>query len=124
MTAEKTRQFRLKQSEEKIDIAKRLLSKGDYGNALAQAYLSIFYSVRVLLLEKGADSDDFEKIVSLSEEYFQPIGWLSRDISQLLEKGRTLHEQIERNNKNEVSIAEALSFIENAEKIRKAVEKA
>ena len=121
MTLEKTKEFRLKQSEEKIEIAKRLLSKGDCTQALVQAYQSIFYSVRVLLLEKGSDSDDFEKIVNLAREYFQPSGWLSLDIGTLLEKGRSIHEQMGNNSQSATSAAEAQSFVDNAQKIREMI---
>ncbi|MGL4369604.1 MAG: HEPN domain-containing protein, partial [Spirochaetota bacterium] len=103
MKTEKTREFRLRQSSEKIDIAKRLLSKGDCSNAVVQAYLSLFYSVRLLLLDKNEDSDDFEKIVELARKYFQPSGWLTVDAGTLLEKGRSYQDRIDRNCADAVS---------------------
>ena len=118
MNAEKTREFRLKQSSEKIDISKRLLQKGDCKNAVVQAYLSMFYSVRILLLEKNEDSDDFTKIVELARKYFQPSGWLSVDIGTILEKGRSYHDSMSNNCLEEISSDETKGFIETAEKIR------
>lgn len=123
MTIEKTREFRLKQSDEKIGIAKKLFEKGDYGNAIVQAYLSIFYAARVVLLEKGQDSDDSEKIVTLSREYFQPSGWLSIDIAALLEKGRTYHDQLEKNCLGTIPKDEVKQFIDNAVKIQMEIAK-
>jgi uncharacterized protein (UPF0332 family) len=123
MTIEKIREFRLKQSEEKIAIAKRLFAKGDCRNAVVQAYLSIFYAARILLLEQGEDSDNFDKIVELSRKYFQPSGWLSVDIGTMLEQGRSYHEKIEKNCLGEVELTEVKQFIENADKIREAVAK-
>lgn len=123
MTIEKTREFRLKQSEEKIGIAKRLFDKGDYGNAIVQAYLSIFYSARVVLLEKGQDSDDSDKIVTLSREYFQPSGWLTMDITALLQKGHTYHAQLKKNCLGTISKEESKQFIDNAVAIQKEIAK-
>ena len=121
MMMDKIREFRLKQSEEKIGIAKHLLSKGDCKNAVVQAYLSIFYATRILLLDKGQDSDDFEKIVELSRAYFQPSGWLSMDIGSLLEQGRTYHDQMDKNCLGDISQDEVKKFIENAELVRERV---
>ena len=121
MNTAKVREFRLKQSSEKIDIAKRLLGKGDCGNAVVQAYLSLFYSVRLLLLDKNEDSDDFEKIVDLARKYFQPSGWLSVDAGTLLEKGRSYQDRMEQKCKDPVPDTEAKSFIDNAEKIRTTI---
>ena len=121
MTIEKIREFRLKQSEEKLAIARRLFDKGDCRNAVVQAYLSIFYSARILLLEQGHDSDDFEKIVELSRAFFQPSGWLSVDLGTLLEQGRLYHEKLERNCLGEIEQTEVKQFLENAGKVRDAV---
>jgi len=123
MNAEKTREFRLKQSSEKIDISKRLLMKGDCKNAVVQAYLSLFYSVRLLLLDKNEDSDDFNRIVELARKYFQPSGWLSVDIGTMLEKGRDYHDSLTNNCLGDITQNETKGFIEAAEKIRESIVK-
>lgn len=121
MTIEKIREFRLKQSEEKLAIARRLFDKGDCRNAVVQAYLSIFYSARILLLEQGHDSDDFEKIVELTRAYFQPSGWLSVDLGTLLEQGRSYHDKLETNCLGDIDQTEVKQFLDNAGKVREAV---
>jgi uncharacterized protein (UPF0332 family) len=117
MDSIKIRQFRAEQSFEKLQVAKRLFSKEDYTNSLIQAFLSIFYSVRILLLEDGKDSDDFVKIVDLSRKYYEPSGWIDFDIASLLEEGQTIRSEIESASPPKVTRAEAEKFIASADKL-------
>jgi len=81
---EHTRGFRLSKSREKLELAAILLRKGQYGEAVRYSYLSMFYAVRMLLLEEGVDSDDPVKIIELAERYFEPAGWSALDLGALL----------------------------------------
>lgn len=83
-TSEHTRGFRLSKSREKLELAAILLRKGQYGEAVRYSYLSMFYAVRMLLLEEGMDSDDPVKIIELAERYFEPAGWSALDLGALL----------------------------------------
>lgn len=83
-TPEHTRGFRLSKSREKLELASIMLRKGQYGEVVRYSYLSMFYAVRMLLLEEGTDSDDPAKIIELAERYFEPTGWSALDIGALL----------------------------------------
>ncbi|RPI92414.1 MAG: HEPN domain-containing protein [Spirochaetales bacterium] len=83
-TPEHTRGFRLSKSREKLELASIMLRKGQFGEVVRYSYLSMFYAVRMLLLEEGTDSDDPAKIIELAERYFEPAGWSALDIGALL----------------------------------------
>jgi uncharacterized protein (UPF0332 family) len=114
---EKIRQFRAEQSHEKMVLSRNLLQKGDYLNALIQAYLSIFYSVRLLLLDDSNDSDDFNRIIELSKRYYNPTGWISLNMSELLAEGRDLHNLTRSAYRINVSETEAEKFVVSSEKL-------
>lgn len=118
---EKTRQFRFDQSKDKLMLAKGLYKKGDYSNSLIQSYLSLFYSVRILLLDKDSDSDDFEKITSLAERYLQPAGWISFDIAAVLREGRLHKQRLEMQLSVDVNENDAKRFVEQAETVFKEI---
>lgn len=121
MDSTKIRQFRAEQSFEKLQLSKKFFSKGEYTNSLIQAFLSIFYSVRILLLEDGTDSDNFEKIVELSKRYYEPAGWGSIDISALLQEGHSIRSEIESASAPVIDQSEAKKFIDSAEKLYKEI---
>ena len=108
----KVREFRLTQSQDKLAIAKKLYIKGDNTHALLQAYLSIFYSVRILLLDKDSDSDDFKRIIELSRSYLMPSGWMMVDIAALLEQGRNHQQLMASESKYMVHAEDAKKFID------------
>jgi uncharacterized protein (UPF0332 family) len=92
---EQRRSFRQSQSREKLNLASIMLSKGDYNKSVIDAYLSLFYSVRILLVNNDTDTDDDKKILELIEKYYKPSGWTEIDIPSLLRTGRDLKERIE-----------------------------
>lgn len=76
--------FRLGKSREKLELAAIMLRKGQYAEAVRYSYLSMFYAVRMLLVEDGKDSDNPSRIIELAERYFEPAGWSALDIGALL----------------------------------------
>lgn len=92
---QQTLKFRISQSEEKLKLAAIMLSKEQYNDAVIYSYLSMFYSVRVLLLNRTGDTDDYEKILDLAEKYYDPSGWTSIDVISLLKEAKAFKEKIE-----------------------------
>jgi uncharacterized protein (UPF0332 family) len=114
---DRTRDFRERHSNEKKELAKALLKKGDYAHAFTEAYLSIFYSTRILLLGQKEDSDNINNILDLSHHYFAPYDWLSVNIREILGEGKKIRDSIKSDPGKSVPESEAKRFVESAEKI-------
>jgi uncharacterized protein (UPF0332 family) len=115
-SADRTLHFRIEQSHEKLMLSKQLIGKGEYSGAILQAYLSIFYSVRSLLLDTDNDSDDINKIIDLSKKYYQPSGWTNINIPSILEEG---HAYSIRNSNvdDQAHKSDAERFVKSAEQL-------
>jgi uncharacterized protein (UPF0332 family) len=115
---DKTRDFRERHSNEKKELAKAFLKKGDFEHAFEEAYLSIFYSTRLLLLDQTEDSDNINKILDLSYQYFAPYDWLSVNIRDVLHEGHKMCNTIISDQNNQENIfpqSEAERFVGYAE---------
>lgn len=110
----KKRNFRLEQSREKLNLSSVMLNKSLYNDSLIFSYLSMFYSVRILLIEKNVDSDDHEKILDLIQKYYEPSGWMDIDIIAILREAKTYKDKIEKNEGVVISREEAGRFNKNA----------
>ncbi len=110
---EQRRSFRQNQSREKLNLASIMLNKGDYNKSVIDAYLSLFYAVRLLLVNNDADTDDDRRILELVEKYYEPSGWTEIDIPSLLRAGRELKERIESSNAR-ITRADAEKFYHSA----------
>lgn len=106
--------FRLNQSEEKLRLSTLMLQKSLFNESVIYAYLSIFYSVRTLLIDKDEDSDDYHKIYELEEKYFIPTGWTELPIQEILKEAKEFKEKIENNPGIKVTKAEAEKLNKNA----------
>jgi len=87
--------LRLDLSAEKADMARVMLEAGRYNESVVFSYLSLFYSIRLLLLDREDDSDDPEKILSLAESFFEPSGWNGIDILSIFRESKLARERIE-----------------------------
>jgi uncharacterized protein (UPF0332 family) len=114
---EKKRVFRLEQSREKLRLASLMMQKGLFNDSVIYCYLSMFYSVRVLLIDKDADSDNQEKILELMERYYEPAGWTSVNIAEVLKEAKYCKDKIEKAPGCEVKREEAEKFRAHAETI-------
>jgi uncharacterized protein (UPF0332 family) len=81
----------------------------------------MFYSVRILLIEKNVDSDDYEKILELIEKYYEPTGWMDVNIIEILSEAKVYKEKIEKDKGVLISKDEADKFLNNANLILKQV---
>lgn len=114
---EKKKNFRVEQSREKLKISSLMLEKELYNDSIIYSYLSMFYAVRILLIDDGQDSDDHNKILELVEEYYSPNGWTEVDIVEILHNARTFKEMLENDDGIRVSRTQAEHFNRNAENI-------
>ncbi len=106
--------FRLQQSEEKLRLSTLMLRKSHFNDSLLYSYLSLFYSIRILLVEKGEDSDDYNRIHELTEKYFNPTGWTGVHISDIMKEAKEFKDKIEENPGMKVTKSEAEKFNKNA----------
>ncbi len=120
---EKKREFRIGQSQEKLALSMVMLDKCDYNDSLIFSYLSMFYSVRVLLIDKNVDSDDHEKILELVKEYYEPAGWTDIDIVDILNEAKLYKDKLEKDKGIKISKEKADKFYECASLMYKKVQK-
>lgn len=116
-TIEKTIQFRVKQSREKLGLSQIMLIRGRYNDSVICSYLSMFYAVRVLLIEDDIDSDNYTRIRELAKKYYEPSGWNEIDITGILNKSVVSRDSAESTPVCAASKEEAERFYENANAI-------
>lgn len=120
---DKTIHFRLEKSTEKLEQAELMLQKGLFNDALLYSYLSMFYAIRVLLINHDVDSDDEERIMNLAEQYFEPAGWESIDVVAVLKESKQFKDRIEKSPGVRITREEADRFYRNAAHINHEVKR-
>ena len=113
--------FRLSQSREKLELAAIMLEKGMYNDSVLCSYLSMFYSVRVLLIQNGSDSDDHDRILELVESYYEPAGWTGVDIIGILREAKTCRDSVESVRDAVATREEAENFYTNAKMLHATI---
>ncbi len=111
---EHKRNFRLTQSREKLELSKIMLRKEKFSDSVIYSYLSMFYSVRLLLIGTDDDTDDNERILQLAEKYYEPLGWTSVDIIGILKETKEFHDRLGNPPSPSVTREEAERFYNNA----------
>jgi uncharacterized protein (UPF0332 family) len=106
--------FRLQQSEEKLKLSSLMIKKGQYNDSIIFSYLSLFYSVRILLIKHDEDSDDYGRIHELMEKYYQPTGWTNLNIIEIIKETREFKDMVELNTGVKATRKEAEKFNRNA----------
>lgn len=109
--------FRLQQSEEKLRLSTLMLKKSLFNDSIIYSYLSLFYSIRTLLIGKDEDSDDYSRIYELTEKYFNPTGWTGVRIVEIMKEAKDFKDKIEKNPGMIVTKSEAEKFNNNAKKV-------
>ncbi len=94
-----------------------MLEKELYNDSLIYSYLSMFYAVRVLLINNEVDSDDHNRILELVREYYDPTGWTELDMVEILQKAKTFKEMLDDDDGIRVPREQAETFNSNARKI-------
>jgi uncharacterized protein (UPF0332 family) len=116
-TIEKTIKFRVKQSREKLGLSQIMLNRGRYSDSVICSYLSMFYAVRVLLIENDIDSDNYSRIRELAKRYYEPSGWNEIDITEILKESVVSGDSAEGTPAPAASKEEAERFYQNANTI-------
>ncbi len=120
MTNEKLN-LRLSLSREKLEMAGIMIDAGKYGDSLVFSYLSLFYSIRLLLIDHDEDSDDPGKIIKLAERYFEPSGWNGIDILSTFRETKKASDLAAADPEKKVSVETAREFYHKAASVRKCI---
>jgi len=115
--------FRLEQSTEKLNLSLSLLNRGFYNDSIIYSYLSMFYSVRALLITANVDSDDPNKILELIEEYYEPAGWTTLNIINIITETKEYKDKAESTTETKFTREEADKFSQNAKSILNLISK-
>jgi len=116
-------EFRLQQSEEKLKLSFLMIKKGRYNDSIIFSYLSLFYSVRVLLIRHDEDSDDYGRIHDLMEKYYQPSGWTNLNIVEIIKETREFKDLVESDTGIKATRNQAEKFNRNASDVLGEVRK-
>jgi uncharacterized protein (UPF0332 family) len=111
---EQRRQFRLTQSRDKLQLASIMMAQRRYNEAVIYSYLSMFYSVRILLIDHDDDSDDHDRILELEKKYYEPMGWTGLDVMAILKDTKLFKDSMEKSPGASVSEEEAEKFYSKA----------
>ncbi len=109
--------FRIDQSREKLKISSLMLDKELYNDSLIYSYLSMFYAVRLLLIDNEIDSDDHNRILELVREYYYPNGWTELDIVEVLQEAKTFKDMLDDDDGIRIPREQAEVFNDNARKV-------
>ncbi len=117
----------LAKAEEKLGVARRLLSQGDFEDAISRAYYAAFYAAQGLLLTEGLSSKSHGGLVSLFGLHFVKTGRIDKQygrfLSNLLEDRQqsdySLFSGLEKSDA-ENALLEAESFVKEIQRQLKA----
>ncbi len=104
--------YRLADSKEKLKSAKILLK-----DSLSRSYYSMFSAVRALLALKEVDSSKHSGIISLFNQHFIKTNKIEANYGRILRKAQYSRERSYYGDFITVTIEEAQSQLQNAEKL-------
>ncbi|HOJ30311.1 MAG TPA: HEPN domain-containing protein [Spirochaetota bacterium] len=115
-------QFRLNQSREKIKLASIFLEKKKYCDSVLASYRAIFYAIRVLLVDKGIDSDDPDRIIEIFEKYLQSTLFGNTTIIEIARRSKEIKD-FAVNSNGQIQYEQAEVMLNNATTILHEVER-
>lgn len=71
-------------AEAKLKVAKKLLSSGDYDDAVSRAYYAVFHAAQALLLTEGEKAETHKGVVTLFGLLFIKTGKFKKDLGKYL----------------------------------------
>lgn len=119
---QETMQFRLSQSMDKLQLAAIFLEQGKYCESILESYRAIFYSIRVLLIEKEIDSDDPDKIIEIFEKNFDAALLRNTEIIETAKRSKKMKEYVSSSDVH-IRFDEADAMLHNAARIVDDIQK-
>ena len=74
----------IEKSENKLNVAKRLLKSEDYEDAVSRAYYAVFHATQALLLTEGEKAETHRGLVTLFGILFVKTGKFSKHLGKFL----------------------------------------
>lgn len=108
-------EYRLKESQEKLDSARILFEKGKYKDSVSRSYYAMFTAARALLATKNLDSAKHSGIVSLFNQHFVKTGIVGKNCGRILAEAKGIREESDYGDFVIVSREDALHQIQNAD---------
>lgn len=71
-------------AEAKLKVAQKLLSSGDYDDAVSRAYYAVFHATQALLLTEGEKAETHKGVVTLFGLLFIKTGKFKKDLGKYL----------------------------------------
>ena len=116
-------QYRIKDSQEKLESAKILFEKEKYKDSISRSYYAMFAAARAILATKDLDSAKHSGIISLFNQNFVKIGIVKKEMGRLLAEAKDIREESDYGDFVIVSKEEAKEQIKIAEDFIKEIEK-
>jgi len=107
---------------DKLKLSSIKIAEGLYNEAVILSFVSLFNSIRLLLCENGDDSDNYDKIFGLAEQYFTSTMWGSLDILEILKDARGFNENVLNGTGKIITRQEAEKYYKNAEAVLREVQ--
>ena len=82
----------LEKAEQKLNTAEKLLTTGDYDDAISRAYYSMFHAVSALLILKGLEAKTHSGLVNLFGQHFVKTGEIEARFGHMLSESKELRE--------------------------------
>jgi uncharacterized protein (UPF0332 family) len=74
----------LAKADEKLGVAHRLLSQGDFEDSISRSYYAAFYAAQALLLSEGLNSKSHSGLISLFGLHFVKTGKIDKKFGRFL----------------------------------------
>lgn len=107
--------LRMSLAREKLAVARDLLARGYYNDAVSKSYYAMFYASRALLLALGEDPHRHTGVVALFGERVVGRGLAAPEYGRALANARRLREESDYDEHVRMTAEEAQQSIVNAE---------
>jgi hypothetical protein len=116
--------LRMALAEEKLVVARDLLTAGHYNDVVAKAYYAMFYASKALLLATGEDPVKHTGVITLFGKRFVKVGLTDPKYGRTLAIAKRLREECDYSERKrateeeaKLAIADAEDFVHEARRI-------
>ena len=113
----------LDKADDKLKVAKSLLSLGDYEDAVSRAYYAAFHSAQAVLLTEGLDASTHQGLINLFGLHFVKTGKLDKKFGRLLAELKDDRERSDYEIYSTIDKAAAAQAVKEAEEFLKGIRK-